>query len=65
MSPSLAEQLASARRELKMRQRVYWRWVAASRMNQDTADHEIACMAAIVVTLERLAPQEPTQGALL
>lgn len=65
MTPTIADQLASARRELKMRQRVYPQWVATGRLRQDIADHEIACMAAIVTTLEGLAPPEPQQGALL
>jgi hypothetical protein len=37
-----------ARRELAMRQRVYPKWVESGRMSQATADHEIACMKAIV-----------------
>lgn len=65
MTVSITDQLASARRELKLRRRVYPQWVATGRLRQDTADHEIACMEAIVATLEGLAPKEPTQGALL
>lgn len=59
MTVSITDQLASARRELKMRRRVYPNWVSTGRLRQDTADHEIACMDAIVRTLEGLAPKEP------
>lgn len=65
MTITITDQLACAKRELKMRQRVYPQWVATGRLRQETADHEIACMAAIVQTLEGLAPPEPKQGALL
>lgn len=37
-----------ARREAKMRRRVYPRWVASGRMSQAKADEEIAMMEAIV-----------------
>lgn len=46
-------QLKAARRELAMRQRAYPRWVPA-RMTAQKAGEEIAAMAAIVATLERL-----------
>lgn len=65
MTITITDQLASAKRELRMRRRVYPQWVASKRLHQDTADHEIACMEAIVATLEGLAPKEPEQGALL
>lgn len=42
------ELVRAAERELSMRQRVYPRWVEAKRMSQAKADHEIACMTAIV-----------------
>ena len=43
-----ADKLACAERELKMRQRVYPRWVEQDRMSAGKAAHEIACMQAIV-----------------
>lgn len=46
--PTAEEMLVSAKRELTMRQRVYPRRVADGKMTQKAADHEIACMAAIV-----------------
>lgn len=62
---TIADQLASAKRELAMRRRFYPRWVQADKMSSTTASHEIACMEAIIATLEGLAPPEPKQGALL
>ena len=52
---TLEQQIAAAARELAMRERVYPRFVAAKRMTQDKADHEIAAMRAIVETLRALA----------
>lgn len=48
---TLDDQLAAARRELALRQRVYPGWVRGNRMSKEKADHEIAAMAAIVETL--------------
>lgn len=49
---TLTDQIASARRELSMRRRVYPGWVERKKMSQHAADHEIACMEAIIETLE-------------
>lgn len=62
---TLTDQLAAARRELGMRRRVYPRQVASGRMTQAAADHEIACMQAIVDTLAGLIGPEPKQSELL
>jgi len=43
-----ADKLACAERELKMRQRVYLRWIEDGRMSAGKAAHEIAVMEAIV-----------------
>jgi hypothetical protein len=51
---SLRAQLACARRELALRERVYPRWVAEERLLPSTAAHETAPMAAIVRTLQGL-----------
>jgi len=64
-APTIEEQIAAARREASMRRRVYPRWIEAGRMTQSKADHEIACMEAIVASLEGIAPKAPEQGALL
>lgn len=42
-----AEKRAAAERELKMRRRVYPRWIASGRMTQAEADREIRVMEAI------------------
>ena len=55
---SYTDQLACAERELKMRHRVYPRWVSQARMSQASADREIATMTAIVDTLKPLAEKE-------
>lgn len=51
---TLADELRAAIRELHMRQSAYPRWVAAGKMKQSTADHEIAVMHAIVERLEKI-----------
>lgn len=50
---------AAIEREIKMRKRVYPRWVQDGRMSQAKADEEIAVMEAI------LADYPPRQGGLL
>lgn len=55
MRRTFTEQADAARRELKLRERVYPRQVAAGRMSQHLADEQIELMAEIVTTLERLA----------
>ena len=46
-------------REIKMRKRVYPRWVQDGRMTQETADEQIAIMEAI------LDDYPPDQGSLI
>jgi hypothetical protein len=52
---SASDQLAAADRELKLRRRVYPRWVESGKMTEAKARAEIAAMAAIVDTLTTLA----------
>lgn len=54
---TIAEQIAAAKREVNVRKHVYPNWVAARKMTQEKADHEIACMEAIVETLKGLEPK--------
>ena len=49
-SPS--ELAGCARRELRMRERVYPRWIERDKMRQEDADRELALMRAIVALLE-------------
>lgn len=53
-----ADKLACAERELKMRKRVYGRWVEEGRMSAGKAAHEIACMEAIVADYTIVAETE-------
>ena len=48
---SLADQIASVRREIGMRKGVYPRWVASGKIKQDAADREIERMEAVLKTL--------------
>lgn len=57
---TLQEMIASAKRELALRQRNYPHWVLKGRMDEATATHEIEAMAAIVRYLEK-----QNQGELL
>ena len=54
-----AQKRACIERELKMRRRVYPRWVENGKMTQADADREIAVMEAI------LADYPPRQGSML
>ena len=51
---SIEEQIASVEREIRMRESAYPRWVEQRRMTVKTAEHEIACMQAVLATLRRL-----------
>lgn len=53
MTVTLQDQLRAAQRELALRRNVYPNQVVARRMSQDKANHEIACMEAIVETLDK------------
>lgn len=61
---SLTEQLAAARRELAMRQRVYPKWINAGKLTPAKATHEVDCMDAIVQTLERALELETISAEL-
>ena len=62
---TLDEQIDCVRREIRMRNRVYPRWVEIGRITQAHADHQVAAMEAVLATLESLRPAQPQQGALL
>jgi hypothetical protein len=49
---SLPDQIACVEREIRMRERVYPRWVAIGKLTQDAADREILCMRAVLATLQ-------------
>lgn len=54
MTIPLAERIACVEREIKMRERVYPRWVAAEKMTQQKADAELAAMRAVLATLKAM-----------
>lgn len=51
---TIDEQIACAKRELAMRQRVYPSFVDRKKMTPDKAGHEIEAMRAIIKTLETI-----------
>jgi hypothetical protein len=55
---TIANKLACLERELKMRRRVYPRWITQGKMDASKAAHEIECMEAIVIDYRVLAKQE-------
>lgn len=65
MSVSIADQVACIRREIKMRERVYPRWVLNDKMRQEQADYELAAMRAVLETLLPLVPAPPQKTFLL
>jgi hypothetical protein len=56
--------VASAKRELAMRERVYPRQIDQGKMDQAKADHEIACQRMIVAILEEREQRESAQLGL-
>lgn len=58
MTVQAADKLACAKRELAMRRHVYPRWVQVGKMTKQNADHEIACMEAIVADYEEATKEE-------
>jgi hypothetical protein len=52
MIPPLDEQILCVEREIRMRNQVYPRWIAAGRMTQAKADTEINAMRAVLGTLQ-------------
>lgn len=53
-----ADKLACAEREVKMRKRVYPRWIEAGKLSLGKAEHEIAAMEAIVADYRALADKD-------
>ncbi len=62
---SLRDQVEAVAREIKMRERVYPRWIEAGRMTPVKAAAEIAAMQAVLATLNLLvAPPLPALEAM-
>lgn len=53
-----ADKLACVEREIKMRERVYLRWIDAGRMSKQKAEHEIAMMKAIAEDYRAVSEKE-------
>jgi hypothetical protein len=51
---TIPEQLTSAKRELAYRRNLYPKWLAAGKITQAVAAHEIECFVAIICNLEKL-----------
>lgn len=56
---TIDDQIASVKREISMRHRVYPRWVDTGKMRQDEADREIAAMNAVLATLQSVKEKGP------
>ena len=56
---TLDEQIAAVKREIRMRESAYPRFVASRKMSQEKADHEIACMQAVLDTLTSVPRKLP------
>lgn len=55
---SIDDQIACIKRELRMRQSVYPRWIGAGRMKQQDAERELRAMQAVLTTLERVRTEQ-------
>ena len=58
MNISIAEQITSVEREIRMREKVYPRWVERKKLSQAKADHEMAAMHAVLETLRKVQVAE-------
>jgi hypothetical protein len=55
---TLQDQIASARREIAMRERVYPAWIRKGSLKEGVAAHELECMKQILDTLLRIEAGE-------
>jgi len=51
---TVQDQIECVEREIKMRKRVYPRWVSSFKMDQEKADREILTMQEVLKTLRQL-----------
>lgn len=58
MKMALADEIACIDREIRMRVRVYPRFVEGKRMTQAKADHEIATMTCVLERLKKIEEGE-------
>lgn len=62
--PNRKAQLEELERELKMRQRVYPRWVREGRMTKEQMDHRVTCLIEVIADFEERHSPRQTQGSL-
>jgi len=62
--PNRKAQLEELRRELKMRQRVYPKWVREGRMTQEQMEHRVACLTLVIEDFEARHAPASQQGSL-
>ena len=58
MNTPIEAQYACVEREIRMRQKVYPRWVEKGRMTQQESDYELQTMRAVLETLSALREQQ-------
>lgn len=51
---TLGDMIEEANRELKMRERLYPRWIAEGRLREETAHRQMEAMKSILSTLQNL-----------
>lgn len=56
---NLQKLITEARRELKMREKLYPQWISQDKIKVDTAAHRIDCMREIVLLLEKMNDANP------
>lgn len=62
--PNKKAQLEELKRELKMRQAVYHKWVRAGRLTQEVATHRITCLILVIEDFEARHAPASQQGTL-
>lgn len=58
------QQLEELQRELKMREKVYPKWVTAGRLKKTEMDHRLNCFRAIIEDFEARHAPKSQQGSL-
>jgi hypothetical protein len=51
---TISEQIACVSREIRLRGKVYRRWVLVRNMSKNKADYELECMRSVLQTLQEL-----------
>ena len=62
--PNRQAQLEELRRELKMRQRVYPKWVRDGRMTAEQMTHRVTCLIEVIADFEARHAPASQQGSL-